>query len=61
MRYALDALDITVVVTDEKVEIKASVPLEFSAVEKKWHFMLTGHKRRHKSQPIDILSLAASL
>ena len=47
-RYALDALDVNVVVTDDRVDIKMSVPVELTNVE---HVItvksgLKRHKRR---------------
>jgi hypothetical protein len=49
-RYALDALGIPVVATDEKLEVKISVPLEFTPIEKvSEHTLISGKKYRKRA------------
>jgi site-specific DNA recombinase len=46
-RYALDALGVTVIATDDKIEVKISVPLEFTPIEKiSEHILISGKKYR---------------
>jgi hypothetical protein len=50
-RYALNALDITVIATDDKMEIKASVPLESASAEKVSRCVIKRVRKPHKRRP----------
>lgn len=48
-RIALDVLQVEVVATPEKYEIKMAVPLEYTTVERKREYDMTKYKRKAKS------------
>jgi hypothetical protein len=45
-RLALDALQVRVVATRERVKVKMAVPLEFASIEKRHEHQLPARKKR---------------